>query len=101
MEGLSTTVRVHSGTQLSISHGSKTDLFTFDHVGGPETAQDEVFFAVGKSISDNCLEGYNGTIFAYGQTGTAHSDRNFDRFRFRKDFHDARSFRFPFGPIGL
>ena len=29
--------------------------------------QDEVFQRVGKPITDTCLAGYNGTIFAYGQ----------------------------------
>lgn len=49
---------------------NKSETFTFDHVGGPDTTQEQVFKQVGKVISDNCLQGYNGTIFAYGQTGS-------------------------------
>ena len=30
----------------------------------------DVYNRVARSIVDNVLEGYNGTIFAYGQTGT-------------------------------
>ncbi|KAI8870787.1 kinesin-domain-containing protein [Ramicandelaber brevisporus] len=49
---------------------ARSDVFTFDHVGTPDTTQDQVFEAVGKSIVERCLEGYNGTIFAYGQTSS-------------------------------
>jgi kinesin family protein 6/9 len=30
----------------------------------------EIFNRVAKPVIDNCLEGYNGTIFTYGQTGS-------------------------------
>ena len=43
--------------------------FTYDNVAGDEVSQEEVFEIVGKSITSSCLRGYNGTIFAYGQTG--------------------------------
>jgi len=43
--------------------------YTFDHVGDEGTSQAAVFEAVGAPIVDACLGGYNGTIFAYGQTG--------------------------------
>jgi len=32
--------------------------------------QDEVYDACAKPVIDSVLEGFNGTIFAYGQTGT-------------------------------
>lgn len=44
--------------------------FTFDHVAGTETDQESVFKLVGRGVSEGCLEGYNGTIFAYGQSGS-------------------------------
>jgi len=28
-----------------------------------------IFNHIAKPIADSCLQGYNGTIFAYGQTG--------------------------------
>ena len=31
--------------------------------------QAEIFQAIGLPIGDACMAGYNGTIFAYGQTG--------------------------------
>uniref|UniRef100_A0AC34QF45 Kinesin-like protein n=1 Tax=Panagrolaimus sp. JU765 TaxID=591449 RepID=A0AC34QF45_9BILA len=47
---------------------SKT--FTFDEVFGPKADQLTVYNKVARSIVENVLKGYNGTIFAYGQTGT-------------------------------
>ena len=45
-------------------------LFTFDATYGPESLQEEVYTQTAYPIVDSVLEGYNGTIFAYGQTGT-------------------------------
>ena len=44
--------------------------FTFDRVFGFESSQNDIYSLAGKQIVDSVLEGYNGTIFAYGQTGT-------------------------------
>ena len=44
--------------------------FTFDAVYPPNTAQAKIYQASAAHIVDSVLEGYNGTIFAYGQTGT-------------------------------
>ncbi|CAL8070419.1 unnamed protein product [Orchesella dallaii] len=44
--------------------------FSFDHVFPPTASQDEVYNAIASPIVQNVLDGYNGTIFAYGQTGT-------------------------------
>ncbi|BFZ05212.1 hypothetical protein BsWGS_08251 [Bradybaena similaris] len=41
-----------------------TDIFR------PESTQEDVFDGVAKGIIQSFLNGYNGTIFAYGQTGT-------------------------------
>ena len=45
-------------------------IFTFDTVFAPEVKQVDVYNRVARPIVCNVLEGYNGTIFAYGQTGT-------------------------------
>ena len=45
--------------------------FTFDHALAETGGQEEVFALVGKPITDRCLEGYNGTILAYGQVRTS------------------------------
>uniref|UniRef100_A0A8C5PQV2 Kinesin-like protein n=1 Tax=Leptobrachium leishanense TaxID=445787 RepID=A0A8C5PQV2_9ANUR len=44
--------------------------FTFDTVFGTDSKQLDVYNLTARPIIDSVLEGYNGTIFAYGQTGT-------------------------------
>ncbi|CAI2386785.1 unnamed protein product [Moneuplotes crassus] len=44
--------------------------FTFDCVYDENTLQKDIFDETAFPIIENILEGYNGTIFAYGQTGT-------------------------------
>lgn len=43
--------------------------FSFARVLGADSSQNKVFEVVAKDIVSAFLEGYNGTIFAYGQTG--------------------------------
>ncbi|UJR28430.1 hypothetical protein I4U23_009670 [Adineta vaga] len=55
------------------AHGTNEETskaYTFDHVFGPNSKQVDVYNLVARPIVDAVLEGYNGTIFAYGQTGT-------------------------------
>jgi kinesin family protein 5 len=47
--------------------------FAFDSFFGQATSQERVYEEVAKGIVDRVLNGYNGTIFAYGQTGTGKS----------------------------
>ncbi|KAJ3256242.1 Kinesin-like protein kif3a [Boothiomyces macroporosus] len=44
--------------------------FTFDHVFDNTCTQTEVYSMTARDIVDCVLQGYNGTVFAYGQTGT-------------------------------
>lgn len=44
--------------------------FTFDHVFDMNASQSEVYETTAKPAVMSILEGYNSTIFAYGQTGT-------------------------------
>ena len=44
--------------------------FTFDRILDEQTTQEEVFDIVGKPIAESCMKGYNGTILAYGMTGS-------------------------------
>jgi hypothetical protein len=44
--------------------------FTFDRVYPMGTAQEILYDESARVIVDSVLTGYNGTIFAYGQTGT-------------------------------
>lgn len=54
---------------LSIRKGADIKDFVFDYVFGIQTRQEEVYKACGYSLVENALEGFNGTVFAYGQTG--------------------------------
>ena len=45
-------------------------VFTFDKIFDENIEQDVLFEKTARAIVGNVLEGYNGTIFAYGQTGT-------------------------------
>ncbi|XP_054418705.1 kinesin heavy chain [Pteronotus mesoamericanus] len=44
--------------------------YVFDRVLPPSTTQEQVYSACAKQIVKDVLEGYNGTIFAYGQTSS-------------------------------
>ena len=46
-----------------------TKTFQFDYVYPMETTQREIYDQVAFPIVDSIFQGYNGTIFAYGQTG--------------------------------
>ena len=47
--------------------------FTFDMVYNWESTQKQVYDNTARGIVNSTMEGYNGTIFAYGQTGTGKS----------------------------
>ena len=47
-----------------------TREFAVDTVLGRGATQAETYEAVGREVVDDVLEGFNGTILAYGQTGT-------------------------------
>jgi chromosomal replication initiation ATPase DnaA len=42
---------------------------TFDMVYGDDSKQQEVYDEAGFGLVENVIEGYNCTMFAYGQTG--------------------------------
>ena len=54
------------------SPGEKKN-FAFDSFFGAATSQERVYEEVAKDIVGRVLNGYNGTLFAYGQTGTGKS----------------------------
>lgn len=43
--------------------------FSYDFVFAPDALQSLIYEQSAFSLVDNVLDGYNGTIFAYGQTG--------------------------------
>lgn len=44
--------------------------FTFDAVFGPEDGQRKLYDSKVRPLIGRCLEGYNGCVFAYGQTAS-------------------------------
>ncbi|KAK4378399.1 hypothetical protein RND71_000261 [Anisodus tanguticus] len=50
--------------------GQPETRFTFDHVACETINQETLFRMVGLPMVENCLFGYNSSIFAYGQTGS-------------------------------
>jgi kinesin family protein 3/17 len=53
------------------SHPSEAERkFTFDRIFDWECTQREVYDGAAARIVDAAIEGYNGTVFCYGQTGT-------------------------------
>lgn len=54
---------------VAVSRNGSTKRFQFDHVFGPTMSNGEVFAAIGRPLLTAALDGYNATLFAYGQTG--------------------------------
>lgn len=63
----------HMGKQVTLETGpteTNYKTYTFDRVFGAESDQETVFDGIAENTLNEMLEGYNCTIFAYGQTGT-------------------------------
>ncbi|XP_064847875.1 kinesin-like protein KIF3C isoform X2 [Oncorhynchus masou masou] len=50
--------------------GEPRKTFTFDSVYDPSSKQRDLYDETVRPLIDSVLDGFNGTIFAYGQTGT-------------------------------
>ncbi|KAG9510535.1 hypothetical protein GZH46_00923, partial [Fragariocoptes setiger] len=61
-------VRIPPGSQDQVNIRGKT--YMFDRVFGPDATQERVYEEAAKPIVKDVLCGYNGTIFAYGQTSS-------------------------------
>ena len=64
-----------SNTQLGIyndksSKDLNNSIFSFDKIFTPKSTQDDIYSNVGSLIVEDIMAGYNGTIFAYGQSGS-------------------------------
>jgi kinesin family protein 3/17 len=62
-------VDVANSTVSVISDKNESKTFPLDYVYPMETTQREVYDQVAFPIVDSIFQGYNGTVFAYGQTG--------------------------------
>lgn len=47
----------------------KDKAFTYDHVFDMDTQQESIYSHCTEKLIEGCFEGYNATIFAYGQVG--------------------------------
>ncbi|KAF8454469.1 kinesin motor domain-containing protein [Kalaharituber pfeilii] len=72
-EGGEPVVTFHSEDTCEINSKEAAGSFTFDRVFGMSSKQADVFNFSIKSTVDDILNGYNGTVFAYGQTGAGKS----------------------------
>lgn len=54
-------------TKSDLTDGNK--VFTFDMVYDFQSKQEQIYQDTSYPIVESVLDGYNGTIFAYGQTG--------------------------------
>lgn len=59
--------RVQLSDGTAPAHGSG---FAFERVFGPESTQQEVYDVAARPIIDAVVDGFNGTVFAYGQTAS-------------------------------
>ncbi len=62
-------VTVDNETTVTIEAKPDIKSFNYDFVGDENIEQETIFNKIARPIADACLEGYNGSIFAYGQTG--------------------------------
>ncbi|KAG6557215.1 hypothetical protein Mapa_001142 [Marchantia paleacea] len=63
-------IGVDSGSHsLTLTYRPQPRTFTFDYVADELVTQEEIFAAVGRPITDACLQGYHCCLIAYGQTG--------------------------------
>jgi len=54
---------------IIMEKGKKPRTFVFDMIFPVGTNQSQVFDMMGKGVVDNVMNGFNSTLFAYGQTG--------------------------------
>lgn len=55
---------------VTVSERTNNKNFTFDRVFGDKSQQTDVYKAVVGPLIPQVMQGYNCTVFAYGQTGT-------------------------------
>jgi hypothetical protein len=59
----------HSATDAN--HGDRS--FAFDYCYFEDSLQEQIYHDLGKPVVNQALEGFNGTIFAYGQVSYGYS----------------------------
>ncbi|KAL1535673.1 TRAFAC class myosin-kinesin ATPase superfamily [Salvia divinorum] len=59
---------IQKKSQDSLTISGQT--FTFDSIADINSKQSDIFELVGAPLVENCLAGFNSSVFAYGQTGS-------------------------------
>lgn len=63
---------VQDETHISVKSGREHKVFSYDHVFGPDTRQDDIWNTIADSVS-SFTQGFNCTVLAYGQSGSGKS----------------------------
>lgn len=63
-------VQFQSDTSLKIPNDNPNTIYTFDKVFTPQSSQQEIYNTAAKPIVESVMKGFNGTVFAYGQTSS-------------------------------
>ncbi|EAR95613.3 kinesin motor catalytic domain protein (macronuclear) [Tetrahymena thermophila SB210] len=64
------TIRVKLTNTDGKEKADNKQLFNFDRVFNMETTQEQIYEVAAKPVVQSVLEGFNGTVFAYGQTSS-------------------------------
>ena len=63
-------LKIESNSEIELKNNNHGGSFNFDHVLEKHTTQENMYKAtVNQKMLSDVLNGHNGTIFAYGQTG--------------------------------
>ena len=62
---------------ICVTNRDAQQVFSFDHVCGMDTTQQDMYDLVAKSTLQDLFRGFNGTILAYGQTSAGKSHTMF------------------------
>lgn len=60
---------IESSTSVTLHRQKRIDSFSFDGIFPSTATQAEVYQSAVHSVVESVLHGFNGTVFAYGQTG--------------------------------
>lgn len=67
----------HSRRSLPLRPFQDERSYEYDHVFGPKSEQVEVYERVGRGVVDAVLEGFHGTVLAYGISGSGKTHTTF------------------------
>lgn len=80
-------IKLENDSNISVTVFPQTEhsipqTFTYDYIFTSESTQEDVFTIAAKPIIEDVIQGFNGTIFAYGQTasGKTHTMTGHDIF---------------------